>query len=666
MRSAEAILEIIRERGRKGLPLERLYRCLFIPELYLRAYGRIYRNDGAMTPGSTAETVDGMSLAKIHSMIDLLRAERYRWTPTRRVYIEKKGSRKKRPLGLPTWSDKLLQEVIRLLLEAYYEPQFSDHSHGFRPGRGCHTALQDIHYQWPGTTWFIEGDIAQCFDRIDHQVLRSILAENIHDNRFLRLIDGLLQAGYLEQWRYHKTYSGSPQGGVLSPLLANIYLDRLDKHIETDLLPAHNRGKRRRPYGPYRRLHQKARRLGKRGDHEEAKRLRKQAQRLPSGDPWDPGFRRLRYIRYADDWLLGFTGSKREAEEIKVKVGAFLRDELKLELSETKTKITDARSQAARFLGYEIVVLNADSKHRNGRRSINGRIGLKVPADVISAKCRPYMRNGRPTHRHERTVDNDFSVVAQYQVEFRGIANYYQLAFNRHRLGYLKYVMQRSLLQTLARKHQSSIRSILKRYQVVLHTDQGLMKGLQVVVERGVERKPLVAQWGGISLAYQAKVSNLNDRIPQVWNYRRSEIVQRLLADTCEMCGSRQRVQVHHIRHMKDLHTKGRPPRPAWVEAMAARRRKTLAVCRTCHQAIHNGRPTRRESEQHDTGEPDAVKAARPVRWGAVEKGPEQAPRRRPTRHKPSQEGKWDRPIPPPEKDNPKEGGKHEKDDKDK
>jgi group II intron reverse transcriptase/maturase len=238
MRDAKTILGIIRERGRKGLPLERLYRCLFNPQLYLIAYGKIYRNDGAMTPGVTPETVDGMRLNKIQTIIEALRYERYRCQPARRVYIAKKGSaKKKRPLGLPSWSDKLLQEVVRMLLDAYYEPQFSGRSHGFRAGRGCHTALQSIYPGWRGTTWFIEGDIAQCFDKLDHLILLDILGEKIHDNRFLRLINGLLQAGYLENWRYHATLSGSPQGGIVSPLLANVYLDRLDKHIEANLLP---------------------------------------------------------------------------------------------------------------------------------------------------------------------------------------------------------------------------------------------------------------------------------------------------------------------------------------------------------------------------------------------------------------------------------------------
>ncbi|MGW4792208.1 reverse transcriptase domain-containing protein [Nonomuraea sp. NPDC004297] len=596
MQKAEVLLGIIRERGRQGLPLERLYRCLFNPELYLIAYGRIYRNDGAMTPGITAETVDGMRLDKIQAIITSLRSERYRWSPVRRVYIEKKGTNEKRPLGLPTWSDKLLQEVIRLLLEAYYEPQFSTRSHGFRPGRGCHTALQSIAPGWRGTTWFIEGDVTDCFGSLDHSIMRSTLAEKIHDGRFLRLIDGLLQAGHLEDWRYHSTLSGCPQGGVISPILSNIYLDRLDKYIESVILPAHNRGDRRRFHLPYMRLHDASRRQEKLENAEEVRRLRQQMQRLPSRDPHDPDYRWLRYCRYADDWLLGFTGPKREAEEIKNKVGRFLREELKLELSPTKTLITHGRTSAARFLGYEIKVYHDDAKHsRLGQRSINAQIGLRVPSYVVRASIKPYLQHGKPAHLSGRTVDSDFSIIAQYQAEYRGIVNYYQLAINRDAFGWLRYVMERSLTKTLAFKYRISVRQAYRRYRTVLATDRGPRAGLQVVVERGDGRKPLVAQWGGISLARQTTSTALNDQPPKVWSNLRSELVQRLLADICELCGSRRDVEVHHVRHLKDLHPKGQAPKSAWAQQMASRHRKTLVVCRICHQAIHAGRPTRQK-----------------------------------------------------------------------
>jgi group II intron reverse transcriptase/maturase len=595
MRDAATVLEIIRERGRRGLPLKRVYRNLFNLDLYLLAYGKIYRNAGAMTPGVTRETVDGMCLGKIEAVITALRQERYRWTPVRRTYIAKKGTSKKRPLGLPTWSDKLLQEVLRLLLEAYYEPQFSDRSHGFRPGRGCHTALQEIYHQWHGTVWFVEGDVTDCFGSLDHVILRSILAEKIHDGRFLRLIDGLLQAGYLEDWRYHRTLSGCPQGGVVSPILSNIYLDRLDRFIEQTLLPAYNRGARRTPYRPYMRLWRRAWDLEQREDWEAGRALRTQMKTMPSRDPHDPGYRRLRYCRYADDWLLGFTGPRQEAEQIKADIGRFLRDQLKLELSPTKTLITHGRTCAARFLGYDIVVLHADHKrdHR-GHRSINAAIGLKVPVEVIRAKCKPYLHHGKPIRRTERTVDTDLSVVVQFQAEFRGVAQYYKLAFNRHRLGRLKYAMERSLTKTLARKYRISVPQVYRRYRAVLQTEHGPRRGLQVTVHRDGGRAPLVAQWGGISLARDITPAVLNDDPPRIWSNRRSELVERLLADTCELCGSSNQVEVHHVRTLKDLNPKGRKQQPEWATRMAARRRKTLLVCRVCHESIHyHGCPTR-------------------------------------------------------------------------
>jgi group II intron reverse transcriptase/maturase len=299
MQNAETVLGVLRERGRRGLPCNQLYRQLFNPHLYLLAYGRLYSNQGAMTPGVDGQTVDGMSQAKIGRITDAVRHERYRFQPVKRIYIPKKNG-KLRPLGLPSWSDKLVSEVVRLLLEAYYEPQFSDRSHGFRPGKGCHTALREVAHTWTGTTWFIESDIAQCFDQLDHTVMLGILGEKIHDNRFLRLLRNMLQAGYLEDWEYNATHSGAPQGGVACPILSNIYLDRLDTFVETVLIPQYTRGEHRKRNPTYVEVTKALQRARHRGDRATARQLRKQQRSLSSGDPHDPGYRRLRYARYAD------------------------------------------------------------------------------------------------------------------------------------------------------------------------------------------------------------------------------------------------------------------------------------------------------------------------------------------------------------------------------
>src|SRR5262249_11185585 len=359
MQSAETVLGVLRERGKKGLPCTELYRQLFNPQLYLLAYGRIYSNKGAMTPGATQETVDGMSEAKIDSIIDAMRHERYRSSPARRTYIPKKNG-KMRPLGLPTWSDKLVGEVVRLLLEAYYEPNFSDRSHGFRPSRGCHTALREVANTWAGTTWFIEGDIADCFGSLDHHRMIEILSEKIHDNRFLRLLRNMLKAGYLEDWVWNATLSGAPQGGCASPVLSNIYLHRLDEFVETVLIPQYTRGGRRARNPAYLEVAAALARARRRGDRGQARQLRDQVRSMPSVDVHRPGYRRLRYVRYCDDHLLGFAGPKAEAEEIKQRLAAFLRDDLKLELSQDKTLITHARTGRASFLGYQISVRHDD------------------------------------------------------------------------------------------------------------------------------------------------------------------------------------------------------------------------------------------------------------------------------------------------------------------
>jgi len=598
MRDTETVLNIIRERGKKGLPIEDVYRQLYNPNLFLTAYGKIYKNDGAMTEGVTGETVDAMSLAKIEAIIGEIRQERYRWTPVRRTYIPKKDG-KKRPLGLPTWSDKLVQEVMRSILEAYYEPQFSDLSHGFRPSRGCHTALSAIERGWKGTKWFIEGDIKGCFDNINHTVLLETLRENVHDNRFTRMIENLLSAGYMEDWKYGNTFSGTPQGGIISPILSNIYLHKLDKFVETVLIPKYTRGKGRQRNPEYRKIEKQLAKCRMNGEFDQIRALVKQQKQTPTYMTDDPNYRRLRYVRYADDFILGFAGPKSEADAIREELRTFLRDHLKLELSQDKTLITHAATETARFLGYEITGKQNDTylcrtttRYIHGVRSVNTKIALRMPKEVVEGKCALFTRNGKVIHRAVLLNDSDYDIVTRFQQEYRGVVNYYLYAGNVHWLYKLQWIMETSLLKTLACKHKTSLTKVSKKHKTTVKTEHGPRKAIVVTIRR--EGKPaLVAQFGGLTLRKSSKAV-LADNNTRPYLRKRTELVKRLLADKCEICGDADEIQVHHIRALKDLKVKGRRERPMWMQVMSARRRKTLVVCHECHKDIHAGRPLNR------------------------------------------------------------------------
>ena len=583
MQEAAVVLSVLRERGRKGLPLTQLYRQMFSKNLYLLAYGNIYSNQGAMTPGASEETADGMTEGKIDQIIELMRYERYRFSPARRIYIPKKNG-KLRPLGLPSWSGKLVGEVVRLLLEAYYEPRFSDQSHGFRKGRGCHTALREIRNTWVGTTWFIEGDISDCFGSLDHEIMAGILAEKIHDQRFLRLIRHMLKAGYLEDWEYHDTLSGVPQGGQVSPVLSNIYLNKLDEFVERDLIPRYTRGASRARNPEYMRMRARRDSARRRGDRAAARDLTRQMRTLPSVNPMDPGYRRLRYIRYADDHILGFIGPKAEAEQIKAELAAFLRETLGLELSQDKTLISHARTQPARFLGYHIIVQHCDTRITYGRRPANGRIALRVPPDVIKAKIAPCRHRGKPWHRNRLQNLDDYNIVRIYGAEYRGIVNYYLLAQDVWRLSVLCWYAQTSMLKTLAAKHKSSVTKMAARYKAKVITGHGPRTCFEARRHRE-GKKDLVARFGGIPLK-QDRRAVIHDPAPARIGHPRKELIHRLLKRVCELCEHGTTVAVHQVTALSQLGKPG-PGQPAWAALMAKMRRKTLIVCADCHGWIH-------------------------------------------------------------------------------
>jgi group II intron reverse transcriptase/maturase len=584
MQTPETVLEVIQKRGKTGKPLERLYRQLFNAEMYKKAYSEIYANKGAITPGSSKETLDGMSEKRIASIIQRIRTETYKWQPVRRTYIPRDNGAS-RPLGIPSGDDKLLQATMKNLLETYYEPTFSTRSHGFRPERGCHTALQQIGQSHRDVSWFIEGDIKGCFDNIDHDILLEIMGERIKDQRFLRLVKHLAKAGYVEEWKWHETYSGTPQGGIINPLLSNIYLDVLDKWVEGELMPLYNRGQKedkgRKRNPEYRNYEYKRGQAKKKGDLEAYKHYGKLMKSVPSIID-DDSYRKLEYIRYADDFLLSFAGPKKEAEEIREHIRNFLERELSLELSIEKTLITNARNEKARFLGYDLCVMQSDE-----RRTVNGTIWYGIPREVKRKAMRKYTKNGKPIHRAGWLPNSDYDIIGSYQAEYRGLVNYYIMAHNVHRLSEVEWTAATSLLKTLAGKYKTSVAKIAKQYKATTGVGDRSYRIFQATVERK-GKKPLTTHFGALPLVTNPMPSKITDDIPKIGT-NRSQLIDRMMNNECEMCGAKGNIEVHHVRRLKDVNKPGRKNKPAWVHRMAAIRRKTLMTCETCHKAIHAG-----------------------------------------------------------------------------
>jgi group II intron reverse transcriptase/maturase len=601
MQKSHEVLQAIRKLGVKRIPLTRVYRCLLNEQLFLTAYSKIYCNQGALTPGTEDDTMDGMSVGRIRNLIELLRHEQFYPRPNRRTRAPKKSGGT-RPLGIPNGSEKLVQEVLRMVLEAYYEPRFRESSHGFRPERGCHTALKEVKNRFQNTTWFIEGDIKGCFDNIDHNVLLDILQRDIQDGRILQLIERFLKAGYMEDWQYHKTYSGTPQGDILSPLLSNIYLNELDNYIEGILIPQYSRGKRRATNPKYKSLSQRIERARRNGDMEKVHTLEQERRLHPAIDTEDTDFRRLRYVRYADDFILGFIGPKTEALDIKTHIGTFLKDTLHLQMSQQKTLITHAKTQHARFLGYAVSIYHADDKIARREydtakvRSINGKVRLGIPYGLIDERIKAYQQNGKVVSVPQMLQSSVPHILLTFQHRFRGLVQYYQYAVDVSNFGKLKYAMEIALVKTLAHKLRIKVSRVYRRYRTTKEVNGQSYRVLQVKVDTG--NKVTSFWWGAIPLKVKSIVHQpINDNREDYDNLQyaenRSELVTRLCANQCEVCGAETECEAHHVRKLADLKIRwqGRREKPLWVQKMIALQRKTLIVCPNCHRKIHNGEP---------------------------------------------------------------------------
>lgn len=599
MEKSERVLKALSDHSQSSdYKYERLYRYLFSEEMFAVAYQRIYAKQGNMTPGTDGKTIDEMSLERIERLIVSLKDESYQPHPARRVYIPKKNG-KKRPLGIPSFEDKLVQEVVRLLLEAIYEGHFEGTSHGFRPHRSCHTALGMIQKSFAGAKWFIEGDIKGFFDNIDHNVLISILRERISDERFLRLIRKFLNAGYVEDWKYNKTYSGTPQGGIVSPILANIYLDKFDKYIK-EYAAKFRKGDRRSINPDYWRLNNKKNRLKqklqKTSDEQmrksylyEIAQLSKQMLSIPHKDAMDADFRRLQYVRYADDFLISVIGSKSECETIKADITQFMREQLKLELSDEKTLITHAQDKA-KFLGYEIFIRKSDAVKRNKdgvlKRDFNGAVVLTLNSAVIQKKLTEYNAlevrniNGKDIWwskpRRYMTPMKPEDILAQYNAEIRGLYNYYSLATNVSKeCASFAFIMKMSMFKTLGWKLNTSARKVRQKYQkdkdfVIPYNDAKGKQKYRVFYNEGFKKR-------------NAQFDVDYDKLPQTMYVPYPSLVERLKDGRCELCGKEGKVVMHHVRNLTKL--KGCNE---WEKLMLKRHRKTLVVCEDCNSMIQN------------------------------------------------------------------------------
>ena len=607
MRSPQNVLESLSSKAcNSNYRYQRLYRNLYNPEFYLIAYQKIHAKQGNMTAGTDGKTVDGIGMKRINALIARLKDFSYQPAPARRTYIPKANG-KKRPLGIPSFDDKLVQEVVRMILESIYEPTFLNTSHGFRPKRSCHTALQHVQKNFTGVKWFVEGDIKGCFDHVDHHALVNILRRRIQDEHFIGLIWKFLKAGYMENWVYHNTYSGTPQGSIISPILANIYLNELDVFM-AQYAQTFRQGNKRRINPAYKKPLDK-----RRGKQEWLKRneskispeqkatvmaeineINQYLRTIPYVDPMDDSYKRLVYVRYADDFLIGVIGSKADARQVKIDVGMFIREQLHLELSQEKTLITHG-TDFAQFLSFQITTSKEQNSTRTKagyvKRSYTGLIKLYVPKQKWLKRLLSYgalkihydKDNGNkeiwePVCRSSLRNLDDLEILNQYNAEIRGLYNYYRIAHNATVLNNFLYVMKYSMYKTFAGKYRTSMQKIIRKYT----------KGKDFVVTYQSKSGEKSVVFYNQGMRRDTHVDATNPDIIGRANENRSytSLVQRLKGGQCEWCGATDvEIEIHHIRKLKDLSGKAE-----WERHMIARRRKTMALCHNCHVKLHAGK----------------------------------------------------------------------------
>ncbi|MGM0788900.1 group II intron reverse transcriptase/maturase [Bacillus infantis] len=601
MRNPDDVLNSLASKSHDvNYKFQRIYRNLYNPEFFLKAYSKIYAKEGNMTEGTDGKTIDGMSMERINKLIESLKDLSYQPKPARRVYIPKSNGGK-RPLGIPSVDDKLVQEVVRSILQCIYEGSFSKDSHGFRPNRSCHTALKQVEKDFKGMRWFVEGDIKGFFDNINHETLIKLLRKRIDDEKFIQLIWKFIKAGYIEDWKYNTSFSGTPQGGIISPILSNIYLNELDKHMK-QLAETFNKGIKRDRNPVYRQLENKIRRLRRKLEEEsytlspsdkkmrikEMKNLKIQLLNMEHGDHLDENFKRLRYVRYADDFLIGLIGSKEDATSIKENLTVFLMEHLNLELSQEKTLITNTKDKA-RFLGYDVSVSRNQSFKRDKnnvlKRSFNFKVLLQLPKEKwvnnLLEKGALKINNNvwKPNHRPSLRNLDDLEILSTYNAEIRGLYEYYKLAINVSVLNKYSHFMEYSLYKTLANKYKTTISKIITKN--LINGDFGI----RYKTRDGWKIRYFYKE--GFKWDNKRPSTQEIDTMPYTVQYTgRTSLIDRMLAEKCEWCGKENSpLEIHHVKKLKDL--KGKK---TWEQIMISRQRKTMALCKECHTNLHQGR----------------------------------------------------------------------------
>ena len=556
-------LGIIRELSRKNPKWihEQLFRILHKEDIWIAAYENIKGNRGALTAGIDKETLDGFSTSKLKKVQTEVLTERYQFKPVKQTWIPRPDGRK-RPLGIPTPNDKLVQEVIRMILEAIYDSNFDDRSFGFRSGKGVHDALEYVEKQIRWVDWVIKGDIEQAYPTIDHNKLCEVLKLRIKDERFMNLIRKSLKCGIYDNPNTIYSKIGVPQGSIVSPILANIYFNELDKWVEKKSQEVYQEGSTKR-HPRYRQLEYQIKKVSKLVHNteqnskerdqlvKEIKRLIQERNQTPS--LLDRGIE-IRYVRYADDWIIGIKGSKELAKQVKEEVGSFLQEHLKQRLDPRKTKIINIRAGKFIFLGYDIYLPRnmrmVKYKKGHGQQTTRRQapmLRMQLPVDKVTKRLSErgyvgYINNKlRPISKGSYTPLEDAVIVNHFRSVWLGLSNFYSGSTNREHLQYIHYLLHSSCAMTLAHRHRSSSSKIFQKHG----------KRLEILDKKSEPNKVLASfpyhtSWKVSDRKWQ-KARSFKDPFTIYAN----RVSKTRLYKPCCICKSTEKIEMHHVKHVR-------------------------------------------------------------------------------------------------------------------